>query len=91
MPNNYLNLTESAEVIGISRMTIHRWVKKGKLRPIIIGDYPLLTPEQILPYVIKKRCLNCYHEKHKNGTQTCACRELCDMEDGCKDWAWKWN
>ena len=86
----YLNLTEAANIIGISRMTIHRWVKKGKLSPIIIAGYPVLRVEQVKPYV-KKQCENCYHEKHEDGQKCCACREICDMEDGCKDWVWKWN
>jgi len=90
MENDYLNLTEAAIAIGISRMTISRWVKKGKLKPITIGNYPLLTPAQIYPY-LSKHCSNCYHEKHENGTRVCTCREISDIEGGCKDWVWKWN
>ena len=87
MTNNYLNLTDSAEMLGISRMTIHRWIKKGKITPIIIGDYPLFTPEQLRPYIVNKTCTNCYH----NSNAHCNCREACDIEQGCKDWVWKCN
>ena len=90
MPSNYLNLTESAKMLGISYMTMHRWIKKGKLKPIIIGEYPLLTPEQLRPYVVQKRCLNCCHEQNSH----CTCREICDMEtkpNKCTDWEWKWD
>jgi len=91
MNSDYLNLTQAATAIGVSRMTIHRWIKQGKLTPIKIGDYPLLTPAQLYPYIAGKHCTNCGYEKHENGTTVCACREISDMEDGCKDWVWKWN
>lgn len=83
-------MTEAASMLGVSYMTVYRWVQKGKLKPEKVWGRQLLTLDQLAPYIIK-RCSNCYHENHENGIRTCACREISDIADGCPDWRWKWN
>jgi len=87
---DYYTISESAEIVGVSRKTIHLWINEGKLKPEPAWGRSFLTLAQLKPFVVHK-CSNCYHERRENGTNCCACRETCDMEDGCKDWVWKWN
>lgn len=41
--------TQAAKILGVKRMTIHRWVKKGKLIPSarVVGGTPLFEMEYL--------------------------------------------
>ena len=45
--SNLVNLSEASRRLGISYMTIHRWIKRGKVAPVRILGLPYLTIEQI--------------------------------------------
>jgi len=37
------NLTKAARFLDVSYMTIHRWIKSGKLHTVIIGGSPFIA------------------------------------------------
>ena len=88
--NSYHTISESAEILGVSRVTLHRWIKKGKLKPEESAwGRSFFTLEQLKPYVVKQ-CSTCYHQ----GNRYCSCRDLSDIgkhKDKCPDWRWKWS
>jgi len=45
--NNLVNLTEASRQLGISYMTLWRWIKKKKVTPIRIAGLPYLTLDQM--------------------------------------------
>ena len=87
--DNYYTISEAADMIGVHRTTLHRWIRDGKLKPERIWGRSLLALDQLRPLAIKK-CATCDHQYDSR----CACRETCNIptEPGqCADWAWKWN
>jgi hypothetical protein len=88
--NNYFSLPQAAPMLGVCYMTVHRWVHHGKLIPAKVWGRQVVSLDQLRLLAVH-RCSNCYHQKHEDSTKTCACREISDMEDGCKDWVWKWS
>jgi excisionase family DNA binding protein len=86
----YFTLPQAAAMLGISYMTVYRWVRAGKLKPEKVWGRQIIPLEQ-LRQVATKKCANCYHLTQVNGINMCQCRETTDMQDGCKDWAWRWN
>jgi len=86
MLNGYYTISEAAPMIGVSRATLHRWVKQGKLKPLSIWGRSCLTLFQLAPFAVKK-CSTCHY--HSDGL--CSCRSAEDVINGCSDWEWKWN
>lgn len=93
--NDLLTVEQCAKLLGRPRITIYRWIEKNKVNAVEIGKTLYIPTSELntehLRAEVIKRCTNCYYGKHEDGTRTCACREISDMEDGCKDWVWKWN
>jgi len=82
-------ISESAKILGVSRVTLHRWIRQGKLKPESAWGRSFFTIEQLRPHVIQK-CSTCYHQRDSK----CACREPADIEKRpfeCGDWSWKWS
>jgi excisionase family DNA binding protein len=89
--NDLLTVDQFAQYTGRPRITIYKWIDRGKLKSITLGKTLYIPTYELTIDRVARKCSNCYHEKHEDGTRTCACRELSNMEDGCKDWVWKWN
>jgi excisionase family DNA binding protein len=89
--NDLLTVDQFARDVGHPRITVYRWIERHKINSITIGKTLYIPTSELKPHFVIKKCTNCYHEKHEDGTKTCACREISDMEDGCKDWVWKWT
>ena len=45
--SNLVNLKEASRRLGISYMTLFRWIKKGKVTPIRILGLPYLPLDQV--------------------------------------------
>ena len=41
--SDLINLTKASRFLGVSRMTIHRWIKSGKLKTHRIGGMPYVA------------------------------------------------
>jgi excisionase family DNA binding protein len=50
---NYLTLKESTRFLDISLMTLHRWVKSGKLKTYKISERKILIKENDLKWLVK--------------------------------------
>jgi len=50
---NYLTRSESAKILGISLMTLHRWVKDGKIKTYKMSSRKIFIKESELKEVIK--------------------------------------
>jgi hypothetical protein len=80
----------AARMAGVSHVDIFRWIREGTLQARPHGSSYIFTKDDVRAFTIKK-CSNCYHEKHEDGSRTCGCREISDIEDGCKDWVWRYD
>jgi len=87
---NHFTLAEAAPKVGVCYMTIYRWVRDHKLKTVEVFGRRVIPLDELRPLVVHK-CSNCYYEKHEDGTRTCACREISDIDDGCKDWVWRYD
>lgn len=79
------NPTEAAKLIGVSHMTVYRWLKQGKIEQIEVDHCSLIPRSEILRLQIK-RCSNCYHYQEFGH---CSCRAAEDVEtrpNMCHDW-----
>ncbi len=45
--NDYLSQAKAAEALGITPMTIWRWMKDDKIRPIIVGGHRLIPRSEV--------------------------------------------
>jgi len=45
--NNLMNFSQAAEYLGITRQSIHNYVRRGKLHPISIGKSRFLLVEEL--------------------------------------------
>jgi len=45
--NNLLNYSEAAKILGVSRQTIHTWIKQGKLKLVAVADRRYLLREDV--------------------------------------------
>jgi len=45
--NNLLQMKEAARLLGISRMTLHRWVEKGDIIAVKVGAYRAIPKSEI--------------------------------------------
>lgn len=50
---NYLTYKESAQLLGVTIMTIRRWVKAGKLIPLKMSPRKIFIKESNLKEVLK--------------------------------------
>ncbi|MBA7682502.1 hypothetical protein ES703_90852 [subsurface metagenome] len=44
---NLVNLAEASRLLGVSYVTLWRWIKKGKVTPVRLLGMPFLTLDQI--------------------------------------------
>jgi len=45
--HNLIHYSEAAKILGVSRQTIHTWVKQGKLKLVAIADRRYLLREDV--------------------------------------------
>ncbi|MBA7594290.1 hypothetical protein ES703_01229 [subsurface metagenome] len=45
--SNLVNLSEAARRLGITNVTMWRWIKKGKVAPVRFLGLPYLTLDQV--------------------------------------------
>jgi len=45
--NNLVNLSEASRRLGVSKVTLWRWIKKGEVAPVRLLGLPFLTFEQV--------------------------------------------
>lgn len=45
--NDLLSMGEAAQKLGISRMTLHRWVVAGKINAVQVGAYRAIPKSEI--------------------------------------------
>jgi len=80
---DYYSLKDSAALIGVSRMTLYRWIKAGKVKPVAAWGRAYLSLDQISKLVKVCSCSNCFH---KNDAY-CSCRLPEDVKPRkCSDW-----
>lgn len=49
---NYYSLTETAELLAVSKQTLRRWDQSGKLKPVRLpNNYRVYTPKSLEPYL----------------------------------------
>lgn len=41
--SDLINLTQAAKYLDVSYMTIYRWKKSGKIKPVYIGGFPYVS------------------------------------------------
>ena len=49
----YLTIDESAILLGVVRLTIHRWIKSGKIKPVKLSPRKTLIKESDLKEMFK--------------------------------------
>jgi excisionase family DNA binding protein len=83
----YYTIAEAAPMVGVTRKTIHQWIKDGKICPYRVWGRSLFTLDELQPLVVHT-CNTCYH--YKDGV--CACRDQADVSGNgkCLDWTWRW-
>ena len=42
-----VSIKEACEIFGISRMTLHRWIVKGKIQAVQVGEYRAIPKTEI--------------------------------------------
>jgi len=52
--DNLIDFSDAAKMLGVSRQTVHAWVREGKFKLVEIGDRRFLLREE-LERVIKER------------------------------------
>ena len=80
----YYSIEETYPLLGISRMTLFRWLKRNKIYALRIADR-VLIPKIEIERLRLKVCSTCYH----NQNSLCSCREKADMitkPGKCPDW-----
>ena len=45
--NHFYKPSEAAQLIGIGYATVYRWIKSGKLIPVIIAGHALIPKDEI--------------------------------------------
>ena len=45
--NDYLNQTQAAEALGVSRMTVCRWIKEAKMQTVDIAGHRVITVAEV--------------------------------------------
>ncbi len=45
--NDYLSQGKAAEALGITVMTLWRWMKDDKIRPIIVGGHRMIPRSEV--------------------------------------------
>ena len=53
--NHLVNYKEAGRMLGVSRQTIHNWIKEGKFRLIEIGDRRYLILEEVENMVLRRK------------------------------------
>jgi len=44
---DYINQTDAAEILGISRMTIWQWMKDGKIQVALVGGQRMIPRSEV--------------------------------------------
>jgi excisionase family DNA binding protein len=42
-----LSISEAAKQLGITRMTLYRWIDKGKIQSLMFGGYRAIPVEEV--------------------------------------------
>lgn len=50
----YFSKSQAADILGVSRQTIWRWIKEGKIQLVEIGGFELI-PRSNLEQIVKER------------------------------------
>ena len=45
--HDYVNQSRTAEVLGVSRMTIWQWIKDGRIQAVIIGGLRMIPRSEV--------------------------------------------
>ncbi|GAI69994.1 unnamed protein product [marine sediment metagenome] len=45
--HDYVNQTRTAEILGISRMTLWQWLKDGRIQAVIVGGLRMIPQSEI--------------------------------------------
>ena len=45
--NNYVNLSQAAEILGVSRPTIYKMIERGELHPVLIATRQYLKRDEV--------------------------------------------
>lgn len=51
--NNYLSITEIAEILEVSRGAVNDWLKKGYIKYSLAGNLRKVSSKNLLKYLIK--------------------------------------
>ena len=80
--NELVSLSQAAKILGVSRPTLYKLIREGKLFPIEVLSAKYLSVSNLLPHTIHK-CATCFH--YQDGS--CTCREKADViTKNCPDW-----
>lgn len=45
--NNFVNLSQAAEILGVSRPTIYKMIERGELHPVLIATRQYLKRDEV--------------------------------------------
>jgi len=45
--HDFVNQTDAAEILGISRMTIWQWIKAGRIQAVIVGGLRMIPRSEV--------------------------------------------
>ena len=76
-------IDEAYLLMGISRMTLFRWLKSKKIFALKLSNR-VFIPKVEIERLRRKVCSTCFHQ---TDTLLCACREISDMSNPCHDWS----
>lgn len=63
--NELLSLSEVSEILNVSKRTVLRWLEKGKLQGVRVGERLVRVPRDSLKSVLKKYSTCTSHGKRK--------------------------
>ena len=84
-------IDQAYPLLGVSRMTLFRWLKAHKIYAFRLGNR-VLIPKLEIERLRQKVCLNCYHHYEwldKGKEDYCCCRDKEDIiikPNSCQDW-----
>lgn len=44
---NMFSVTKTSKILGVSRQTIYRWEKEGKIRPVLVNGFKKYKESEI--------------------------------------------
>lgn len=49
-----MNFTDAADLIGISRQTLYKWIRQGKVTPVVISGGRLINKADIMKLKLER-------------------------------------